>query len=69
MDSEVVSAFASLGGTGLFAWVVYSKLKEMADSFRALSNAVIKMEERGVRLARPTPPHEYLRPPTTEPPA
>jgi hypothetical protein len=26
----------------------------MADAFKGLSDAIIKMEERGVRLARPT---------------
>jgi hypothetical protein len=53
-SAEIFSALSNLGGMGLFSWVVYAKLRDMADAFKGLSDAIIKMEERGVRLARPT---------------
>lgn len=52
-SSEILATLGNLGGMGFFSWVVYVKLKELTAAFKGMSDAFIKMEERGAHLAAP----------------
>ena len=49
---EIINA----GGLAGFAAIVFWRLTEIAKSVNAMSDSFIRMEERGYRLQRPTPP-------------
>ena len=55
MEAEMLNTLGSLGGMGLATAIVYLKLRDVCVHLKGMSDAFIKMEERGYRLARPTP--------------
>lgn len=58
---ELQSILTDSVGLAAFAGVVWYQLRDIGRRLSELSEAVVRMEERGVRLQRPTPSPVLVR--------